>query len=64
MKIKPVLLIISLISLLTSCSTKSEFTVKSPDANLTVALKYYKEEGILTYTVQSNGLTIIEESNE
>ena len=62
MKIKPVLLIISLISLLTSCSTKSEFTVKSPDANLTVALKYHKEEGILTYTVQSNGLTIIEES--
>jgi alpha-glucosidase len=48
--------------ILGACSPKSDYSVTSPDGQITATLKFNKEQGILNYSVQSHGTEIISDS--
>lgn len=45
-----------------ACSLKSDFSVSSPDGEISATLKFDKEQGVLNYSVQSRGTEIISAS--
>ena len=51
-----------LVCFLGACSPKSNYTVTSPDGQITATLKFDKEQGVLNYAVQSKGTEIISSS--
>jgi alpha-glucosidase len=53
---------ISLVLIVSACSLKSDYKISSPDGNIVAVLFYDKEEGSLTYSVQSRGREIISSS--
>lgn len=55
-------LILLLVSLLGACSLETDFSVSSPDGQITAKLLFDKEQGVLNYMVQSNGNEIISTS--
>ncbi len=55
-------LILLLACILGACSLKTDFSVSSPDGQITATLKFDKEQGVLNYMVQSHGKEIISAS--
>ena len=51
-----------LVCFLGACSPRTDYTVTSPDGQISVSLKFDKEKGILNYSVQSRGTEIISSS--
>jgi len=56
------LLIFLLVCFFGACSPKYDFTVSSPDGQITATIKYDKEQGVLNYMLQSRGHEIISAS--
>jgi alpha-glucosidase len=51
-----------LVCFIVACSPKSDFTVSSPDGQITAMLKFEKEQGTIHYTVQSRNQEVISSS--
>jgi alpha-glucosidase len=56
-------LILLLACFLGACSAKTDFSVSSPDGQITATLKFDKEQGVLNYMVKSHGNEIISASS-